>query len=137
MRHPAHDLVCALADLLVGVAGQSVIREALYDRYAKLLRSAGPDASAGGLPAEHHEIGRLHAVAEGKCLAMSQSIITIIWRNLGGPLFQYDSGLVQGAHRRLKLCAKAQKLTASRCLIDGTYFTACVLAADGGTPDEM
>jgi hypothetical protein len=77
--------------------GQSVIREALYDRYARILRAGGPDAGAGGPPAEHHDIGRLHAIAEGKCLAMSQSMITIIWRNLGGPLFQYDSGLVRGA----------------------------------------
>lgn len=73
--------------------GQSVIREALYDRYARILRSAGSD---NGQPAEHYEIGRLHAIAEAKCLAMSQSMITIIWRNLGGPLFQYDSGLVRG-----------------------------------------
>lgn len=78
------------------LTGHSVIREALYERFSKLLHSPRSDVSREAPPPEL-EINRLHAISEGKCVAMARSMITIIWRNLGGPLFKFDAGLVRGA----------------------------------------
>lgn len=123
---------------LVLFTGHSVIREALYERFSKLLHSPRSDVSHEAPPPEL-EINRLHAISEGKCVAMARSMITIIWRNLGGPLFKFDAGLVRGAFLdqpcRRGRCGADDEI--GLLFADGTYYTACVLATDSGSVDEM
>ncbi|KAK8864304.1 hypothetical protein IAR55_001551 [Kwoniella newhampshirensis] len=101
---------------------QNVIRSNLEDRISRLSAAQtsahitdSTSSSPGSMHGDLLTVQHLLEIAKGKCEVQTRQIMAIVRRQVGSRFFEWDAGLVR----------------------DGTYYTAMLLAREGGSDEDI